>query len=621
MLIRSHPTLPILDREAGLAGIESSVSKLLSAVCRFGATLVPSLISLETSVRTRVTTPMQHLSAYELTVIFGSLGVLLTAARILGELAQKLHLPDVVGEISAGILLGPTVLGAISPEWHRTLFPDAGPVAIVIDGLATLSIVLFLLVAGMEVDLSTVWRQGPIALRIGCAGTTIPLVVGFAVAWLFPQELGRTPNADKLIFALFFAIAVSISALPVIVKILMDLNLYRTDYGMAVVAACVLNDLVGWMVFATVLSLLGTIPSSGFGIAGTLTATVGFAILMLTIGRWAIHRMLPWLQAYTHLPGGVLSFSLASALFGAALTEWIGVHAVFGSFLVGIAIGDSSHLRERTRATIDQFVSFIFAPLFFASIGLRVNFAAHFDPGLVALVTCTAIVGKIGGCTLGALWGGMPAREATAVGFSMSSVGAMGIIIGVLGLQYELIDVRLFVALVVMALFTSMASGPLTQYALGRRKLRSLAHFLNASNLVPRLSAETRREAIRELSETASAVTGLDAALIEAAVVAREDMLHTGVANGIAIPHARLEGIVDPIVIVGLSESGIDFDAPDGSLARVIFLVLTATHDHGAQTSILALIGQAFRNAESTERAVRARTLTEFLAAIKNDGR
>lgn len=157
---------------------------------------------------------------------------------------------------------------------------------------------------------------------------------------------------------------------------------------------------------------------------------------------------------------GVLSFALTLALLGAAFTEWIGIHAIFGSFIVGVAIGDSSHLHERTRETIGHFVSFIFAPVFFASIGLKLNFLIHFDFPLVVTVLTIACVCKLAGGTMGARWGGMPLREAWAVGFAMNSRGAMEIILGLLALEAGVIEQQLFVALVTMAIVTSMISGP-----------------------------------------------------------------------------------------------------------------------------------------------------------------
>ncbi|HVY55997.1 MAG TPA: cation:proton antiporter, partial [Thermodesulfobacteriota bacterium] len=361
---------------------------------------------------------MQSLTADNIVVFFLALGLLLGAARILGELAQRVHQPAILGELLAGVILGPTVLGTLSPELSAYLFPQQGPNAIALNTITTLAVVLFLLVAGMEVDLSIIGKQGKVAPRVSISGIVLPFLLGLAAAWFAPQALGRHADADPLIFTLFFATALSISALPVIAKTLMDLDLYRSDFGMIIISAAVFDDLAGWIIFAIILGLINSEASHSNHILLTIILTLAFAGVMLTFGRWIIHRSLPFLQAYTRWPGGVLSFALVLALLGAAFTEWIGIHAIFGSFLVGVAVGDSQHLRERTRVIIDQFVSFFFAPVFFASIGLKVNFLTHFDPTLVVTVLLIACVCKLAGGTLGARWGGMAKRESWAVGFA-----------------------------------------------------------------------------------------------------------------------------------------------------------------------------------------------------------
>ncbi len=432
---------------------------------------------------------MGNLTPHDLTVIFLSLGVLLGVARVLGELAQKLHQPAVVGELIAGVLLGPTVLGNIAPALSAYLFPAAGPVAVALDAFSTLAIVLFLLVAGIEVDLSTLWRQGRVGGMVGIAAIVIPFLCGLATAWLVPQALGRQPEADPLIFALFFAIALSISALPVIAKTFMDMGLYRSDLGMVVISAAVFNDLFGWILFAVVLGLMGGGPAgTGNSIALTTALTLAFTAAMLVLGRWLIHRALPYVQAYTRWPGGELSFALVLAILAAGFTEWIGIHAIFGAFLVGIAVGDSSHLRERSRVIIEQFVSFIFAPVFFASIGLKVNFLTHFDLSLVLTVLLIACVAKLAGGSLGARLGGMTPREAWAVGFAMNSRGAMEIILGLLALEAGIIRQRLFVALVVMAIITSMMSGPALRLLLRPARSRRQRRASRRSGRWPRWS-------------------------------------------------------------------------------------------------------------------------------------
>jgi Kef-type K+ transport system membrane component KefB len=442
---------------------------------------------------------MQHLQHADVAVMLLALGVLLGSARLLGELAQRLHQPAVVGEILAGVLLGPTVLGHLAPTWYAFLFPPQGPNAVFLEGISTLSIVLFLLVAGMEVDLSTVWRQGKVAVKVGLVGMIVPFVLGLVGAWLLPGAWGRPPHADAVMFALFFGTALAISALPVIAKTLMDLNLYRTDLGMVVVSAAVFNDLIGWTVFGLILGMMEGARVHGLSAPVTVGLTLLYAAVMLTAGRGLIHRALPYLQAYTHSPDGILAFAMTLALIGAACTELIGVHAIFGSFLVGVAVGDSSHLRERTRAIIHQFVSFIFAPVFFASIGLRVNFLTHFDAPLVVLVSLIACVGKLAGAAWGGRWAGVPARDRWAIAFAMNARGAMEIILGLLALEAGVIGQPLFVALVVMALVTSMISGPAMRWILQPRRARHLFSVLSAKRFRRSLAATTRGEAIHEL--------------------------------------------------------------------------------------------------------------------------
>jgi Kef-type K+ transport system membrane component KefB len=549
-------------------------------------------------------------------IMFLSLALLIGVARVLGELARRFHQPAILGELLAGVLLGPTLLGWLAPQVQAFLFPSEGPNAVVLESIGSLAIVLFLLVAGMEVDLSIVWQQGRAALKVGTLGTVIPFAIGLLGAAIMPGALGRQVDADPTNFALFLATAMAISALPVIAKTLMDLDLYRTDLGMVVVSAAIFNDLIGWTIFALILGLMDT-HGSTLGIAMTLGLTLLFAAATLTVGRWAMHRTIPYLQAYTHYPGGILGFAVTLGLLGAALTEFIGIHPIFGAFLVGIALGDSSHLSERTRVLIDEFISFVFAPLFFASIGLRVNFAAHFDATLVTLILTLATLGKLSGAVLGARWGGFPTRDQWAIGFAMNARGAMEIILGTLALEAGIINQRLFVAIVIMAIVTSAMSGPLIRRALMRRQSHRLLSFLSPKLLIRKMAAETSLDAIRELAAVAGQHAGLDASRVESLAWAREQTAATGIGHGVAIPHARLVNIRDPVVAVGVSEAGIDFDAPDGQPAHVVFLLVTPIADPAVQLDFSADISHMFREPHCLERVLRAATFTELLAALK----
>jgi Kef-type K+ transport system membrane component KefB/mannitol/fructose-specific phosphotransferase system IIA component (Ntr-type) len=483
--------------------------------------------------------------------------------------------------------------------------------------------VLFLLVAGMEVDLSSIWRQGRSAMIIGLSGIGFPFVLGFSSAWLMPPLLGIQPKADPFIFALFFATALSITALPVIAKILMELNLYRSDLGMVVVAAAVFNDLIGWIIFAIILGMAGKSAGIGMPISYTIGLTLGFAALLLTFGKWTVNWILPWIQAYTSWPGGVLGFAVTVALGCAAFTEWIGIHGIFGAFLFGITLGESRHLHERTRATLDQFISFIFAPLFFASIGLRVNFFAHFDLFLCLTVLIIATAGKALGCFLGGRWSGFPPREAWALGFGMNARGAMEIILGLLALQAEIIHPRMFVALVVMALVTSMTSGALMQRLLGlwQKQAHRFVEFLSPKTFQNALQSTERHQAIEELVSLVCRGTELDPETVGQQVWARELIMSTSLAHGVAVPHAQIAGLRAPLLAVGMSRAGVDFDAEDGELARLIILTLTPPEDHNAQLDILADIGRTFQESKAVENVLKANTYTEFLSLLKSNDR
>jgi Kef-type K+ transport system membrane component KefB/mannitol/fructose-specific phosphotransferase system IIA component (Ntr-type) len=562
---------------------------------------------------------MNQLNSHEVIVMFLGLAVLIASARTLGELAKWLGLPSVVGEILAGILLGPTVLGFFAPRWFALLFPSTGPNATVLNGFRIVAIALFLLVAGAEVDLSTIWRQGRSAITIGLASVAVPFGLGFVLARCFPQWLGYEQGASPLIHALFIATALAISALPVIAKILMDLNIYRSDMGMIIIAAAVFGDLIGWILFAVILGMLGGSVGHAHGVLATILMTLGFAGILLTVGRGLIHLALVRVQAYTTWPGGVLTFTLTLGLLGAALTEWIGVHAIFGCFLVGVAIGDSPQLKEQTRMVIDQFISFFFVPLFFATIGLQVDFGAHFDLLLVLTLLLVTCAGKLAGCFSGARLSGMSRRESLAVSACMITQGTMGIIMGLLALRSGVIGERLFVAIVIVSLITSMISGPAMQRILRRKKTIRLADLLTAKTFVHRLRAATREAAIAELSEVLGPAASLPAAAIAQAVLIRERIMPTGLGRGVAVPHTRLAALNGPLVGLGLSGDGIDFDAPDGKPSQIILMILTPLDDESGQLELFADIAKIFRNRENYAKALQAENYSEFLALIKTE--
>lgn len=397
--------------------------------------------------------------------ILVAIGIMLLAGRLFGEFFRKLKMPLVVGELIAGVLLGPSLLGKYFPQLNEIVFTTKGNVGLVLNGLGTVSVIMLLFAAGMEVEFSVIRQQSKTALKTSFVGLISTLTLGyFAGRALFPY-FGDGAKSSELVFSLFFATAMAITALPVIARTLMDLDLFKTKIGMVIIAAAMFDDVIGWILFSVVLGMMNT-GTTSYEFLNTLGLTLLYAVVMLTAGRILINKSLPWAQRNLSWPGGVLAFSLGLAFLGAAFTEKIGIHAIFGAFIVGIAIGDSVHLNEKTRDIIHQFITNIFAPLFFVSIGFKVDFIANFDLTLVSIVTAIAVVTKLLGAGLGALWGGLKPKQALAVGFGMNARGAMEIVLGLLALQAGLITMPLFVALVVMAVLTSIIAGPMLKYLL-----------------------------------------------------------------------------------------------------------------------------------------------------------
>lgn len=417
---------------------------------------------------------MSKLTHPEMITLILSIGIMLLVARFLGELARKFRMPLVVGEIVGGIILGPTFLGVYYPDINQNLFPLQGNVPIALNGITSISVIMLLFVAGMEVELSLIRKQGTTALKTSFLGLIIPMVLGFYVAHHYYELFGETNTKQNLVFSLFIGTAMSISALPVIARTLMDLKLFKTKIGMIIIAAAMVDDVIGWLMFSVVLALMKKGVGS-YAVLYTLAFTLMYALLMLTAGKKLIDKSLPWAQKNFSWPGGVLSIALGLSFIGAAFTEYIGIHAIFGAFIMGIAFGDSVHMNERTREIINQFVTNVFAPLFFVAIGLKINFVANFNLNLVVLILGLAIVTKLLGAGLGALWGRLTLRESLAVGFGMNARGAMEIILALLALEAKLITEPLFVAIVIMAIVTSIMSGPFMQWMLRSETLKQPA--------------------------------------------------------------------------------------------------------------------------------------------------
>ena len=559
---------------------------------------------------------------HDVLVFLLALAVLLASARVAGEIARALRLPLVVGEMAAGILLGPSALGRLAPRAQRWLFPS-GPPESMLGGYTTVAVVLLLVIVGMEVDLGVLRRRGRSALSTGLLGIVLPLITGIALGLLLPDSDLVDPSR-RVTLALLLGVALSISALPVIAKTLLDLGLFKSDIGLLVMASAMIDDLVGWLALSLILGPVRGSTVDLLSFVRTVILGAMFAAATLVVGRRLVDAVLGRLNREgVAVPGRVLSLVIVLALLGATTTHAIGLHAVFGGFLVGLTIGRSARVNARTRTVIEDFVTNVFAPVFFASIGLRVDFIAAFDLRLCLLIFTLATLPKLLGCTLGSRIGGGPAggrlgwREAAAVGFGMNARGAMGIILAAIAREAGLLKDQMFVALVVMALATSLMSGPAMKWLLYREEPEEdVVTLLRRGAFVSELHAHTPSEAIGELVRALGSLLAGRKRMARDAVLQRELVAPTGLGDEVAIPHAAVEGLDKPLLALGRAPHGIDFDAPDGRPARIVFLLLIPPKAYEEEVRILASIARATFGAQARDDLAAASGIEEVTRVL-----
>ena len=554
---------------------------------------------------------MQEITHHQIMIFFFSLAILIGLARIFGELCKKIGQPSILGEIAAGIILGPTVFAYIAPDLQATLFPSSGPLYVTFEFIGLLAITLFMLIAGMEVDLKCLKKQAKPATVVGISSMILPFAGGFALVYLFPKTFDT--QEKTFVTALFMATALAISALPVITKILMDLKLIKTDLGVTIIAAAIFNDLTGWMIFAIVLSLMSD-TSGGFP-WGTIVGIVAAGAFMLTIGRKILLALIPRVQAHASWPGGVMGFVLTGALLAAAVAEWIGVHGIFGSFLFGVALGDSPHLRHQTEEYMEKFISFILTPIFFATIGLKVNFLTHFDLFAVVILLVVGSITKIVGSYVGAKICGMSQRESMALGWGMNARGVMEIILAIIALEAKVINDTVFVAVVILALFTSMTSGALMKISLKRRSKTSAAASFGRGVFVADLKHPAPAHVIKDMVLQLNIDHEAQADIIQS-TISREQLMSTGLEKGLAVPHCRTDLVKKPILLIGLHESGANFDCFDDGKAHVIALIITPLSDPESQLELISVLASHFSSKEEMDKAMTCKSKVDMQAIL-----
>jgi Kef-type K+ transport system membrane component KefB len=395
--------------------------------------------------------------------------VIILMARFCGAVARRIGQPQVIGEIVAGIILGPSVLGALFPTLSDDLF--RGDVLPFIEILAQIGLIVFMFLVGLEFDPRLLKGRGDAAALISHLSIVIPFVLGLLLGLATFTELGPE-GSDFLPYALFLGASMSITAFPVLARILTERGLHRTRLGATVITCAAIDDVTAWCVLAVVVAVA---TADGLGSAFTTIAlALVFIAFMLALVRPAMRRLASYHEETGRIGSTLLALLFVGVLVSALATDQIGIHAIFGAFLFGAVMPKRAELVEEVTEKLVDFTVIFLLPLFFAYSGLRTELGLLDSPGL--WLTCLAIiviaiVGKWGGSTFGARWVGMPWRESMAVGILMNCRGLTELVILNIGLDLGVIPPVLFTMLVIMALVTTFMTSPLLGRVISRDDL------------------------------------------------------------------------------------------------------------------------------------------------------
>jgi Kef-type K+ transport system membrane component KefB len=392
--------------------------------------------------------------------LFVQLLVVIAAARLLGGAFMRVGLPAVVGEMTAGILLGPSLLGYLAPEVFAFIFPASS--LGVLKLFAQIGVCLYMFAIGMELSMGQVRNKAQAAVAVSHASIQIPFLFGVVLAYFVFESLAG-PRATFIGFALFMGISMSITAFPVLARILQERNMTRTYLGSTAIACAAVDDVTAWTILAFVVAIVG---SAGFASSMlTLVLSLAFVAVMALIVRPALPRLIGVRRMTEEEPSsGTLAIVVCVVLAGALSTEVIGIHALFGAFVAGAIMPDVAGFRDRVRARVEKFSSALLLPLFFAFTGLRTQLGLLDD--MEGWLMCLAIIaiataGKLGASSLAARFTGMNWRDSLQLGALMNTRGLMELIALNIGYDLGILSPRIFTMLVIMALVTTLMTGPL----------------------------------------------------------------------------------------------------------------------------------------------------------------
>ena len=397
--------------------------------------------------------------------------ILLVTARVFGTIAQRAGQPAVLGEILAGLVLGPSLLAGLVPGLEEWLIPQNATQGHLLEIVALLGALFLLLLTGLETDLALIRHQARTALGVAAGGLLLPMVSGFALGMVLPESLIGA-GVDRSVFAVFLATALAISSIAVIGKVLIDMDLMRRDIGQTIIASAIVDDTLGWISLAVVAGLASGAALTAGSVASVVLTTVAFFVLSFTAGQFVVRRTMRYVTRSGRSTDLILSAIVVLMLAWAAISSALHLEAILGSFVMGMLLGQATSIPLPVRLTLERITVGVFAPVFFAVAGLKMDLVALAEPELAALTLLLLVVatfGKVVGAFLGARLSGVSDNwRALSFGAALNARAAMGIIIATVGLSLEIIGQDLFSMLVLMSMVTAVAAPPTLRWTVQR---------------------------------------------------------------------------------------------------------------------------------------------------------
>lgn len=408
------------------------------------------------------------LSEHQILLFWTQLLTLLVVARGLGVLLRGIGQPSVLGELAAGIALGPSILGRLWPDAYSALFPHDPVQESALTAVAWLGVLMLLIATGFETDLGLVRRLGRATVRVTAGSLLVPAVFGLALGFVLPDAF-LVDASQRLVFALFIATALSISALPVVAAVLSQLGLMRRSISQIMLAAAMVNDVVGWVLLGFVARLAQSGSLRPESLLGTLVGLTLFFVFAYTLGQRCVDYLLRLARQQKTDPAGPLTVTLVVALAAGCMTQFLGLEAVLGAFVAGTVLGRSKFQLAETFVLLERISLSFLAPIFFATAGLRVDLGLLGDPQVAfwaGVVCIVATVSKFGGAYAGGWASDLDVRERVAVGAGLNARGAIGFVIATVGLSLGVLNTKSYTVVVLMTAVTTMVAPPLLRRAM-----------------------------------------------------------------------------------------------------------------------------------------------------------